>query len=302
MGWFGWLRRRRGAGVREDAPVDAYFQSIGGRRYVVGTPYLLPKDDGEIDRLDFQHYMLRFALRGNYAAPVEDPHRILDVGTGTARWALEMAQYFPDADVIGVDLVEPPVDVGTRPDIRPANYTFVAGNVLEGLPFADASFDLVHQRLLVGALPKVGWPQDVRELARVTRPGGWVELVEAAPVPDGGPALRDLSYWLITACERRGLDALIGPRVGDLLREAGLQGVNYHEARLPIGKYGGRLGVMSETNLIAFLTSIRGLAVMYGLTDERTYNAALEAARGEIARGRYEWPYFVTYGQRPLVG
>jgi hypothetical protein len=40
----------------------------------------------------FQHYLFRFALKGNYAvpleAPVEAPANILDVGTGTGRWVL----------------------------------------------------------------------------------------------------------------------------------------------------------------------------------------------------------------------
>lgn len=297
MRLFGWLRKQKPESGDDDA---SQFRFIGGRRYVVGTPYLLPKDDAEINRLDFQHYMLRFALRGNYAAPIEAPHDILDVGTGTARWAVEMAQYFPEANIFGVDLVEPPVDTGNRPDIRPSNYVFVAANALEGLPFPDESFDFVHQRLLVGALPAAGWPRDVQELARLTRPGGWVELVEAAPVPSGGPALAQLMEWLVVACDRRGLDALVGPKIGGLLTNVGLVAVRYHEVPLPVGSYGGHLGRMTETNLISFLTSIRGLVLSYGLTDGLHFDSALAAARDEIAQGRYVWPYFVTYGQKPL--
>jgi ubiquinone/menaquinone biosynthesis C-methylase UbiE len=307
MRWFGWFRRRPPANDAQSHVVaeDRRFRLIGGRRYVRGSPYLLPKDDAEIHRLDFQHYMLHAALRSNYLAPIGQPRDILDVGTGTGRWALEMALAFPAANIVGVDLVAPPVDAEARkkqqPDIRPDNYAFVTANILERLPFPGMSFDFTHQRLLIGAIPAVRWAEVVGEMVRVTRPGGWVELVEAAPPPDGGPALRALCEWLVVASDKRGLDALVGPKIGGMLQDAGLQAVKYREVDVPIGRYGGRLGALSETNLIAFLTSIRGLVLSYELTDAQQFDAALATARQEIARGRFIWPYFVAYGQRPLT-
>ena len=37
-------------------------------------------------------------------APLVDPKNILDIGTGTGIWAIEMADQHPDATVIGTDL------------------------------------------------------------------------------------------------------------------------------------------------------------------------------------------------------
>jgi ubiquinone/menaquinone biosynthesis C-methylase UbiE len=126
----------------------------------MGLPYALPCDIEEISRLDFQHYMLRYALQGLYFAPLNNPSSILDVGTGTGRWALEMAQFFPRANVIGVDVNPPPADerAATGVDVRPPNYAFTPGNVLEGLPFEDEVFDFVHMRLLFTAIPSDRWP------------------------------------------------------------------------------------------------------------------------------------------------
>jgi len=37
-------------------------------------------------------------------APVKDPRTIIDLGTGTGVWAIDIADKYPDAQVIGVDL------------------------------------------------------------------------------------------------------------------------------------------------------------------------------------------------------
>lgn len=75
---------------------------------------------------------------------------------------METASLFPAANVIGMDLVAPPADA-TQPlghglERRPDNYAFAPGNVPEGLPFAYSSFDFVHQRLLITAVPREWWP------------------------------------------------------------------------------------------------------------------------------------------------
>jgi hypothetical protein len=86
MRWFGWFRRSKP--TEEGAPVAV----IGGRIRKVGIPYVLPADLEEMNRLDFQHFLLRQTFKGNYAAPIGEPQSILDVGSGTGRWAREMAQ------------------------------------------------------------------------------------------------------------------------------------------------------------------------------------------------------------------
>lgn len=65
-------------------------------------------------------------LHGNYAAPIGSPSSILDVGTGTGRWAREMAITFPNANVVGVDVNLSPDDGASSrrtDDLRPPNHT-----------------------------------------------------------------------------------------------------------------------------------------------------------------------------------
>ncbi|KAG8911089.1 hypothetical protein FRC00_007083 [Tulasnella sp. 408] len=65
--------------------------------------------------LDVQHEMLKSAAGGLYLGreavqraltPRADDSvtRVLDLGTGSGKWAIDMAKEFPHADVLGVDL------------------------------------------------------------------------------------------------------------------------------------------------------------------------------------------------------
>ena len=103
------FRSQRRDVVLESVP-DQRFRFFGGRQHLAAMPYPLPKDMDEINRLDFQHFLLRTGLRGNFAAPIGQPTDILDVGCGSGRWAMEVAALFPQGRVIGFDLVPPPDD------------------------------------------------------------------------------------------------------------------------------------------------------------------------------------------------
>src|SRR5260370_21837646 len=104
--------------------------------------------------------------------------KILDVGSGSGIWAQEVAHQFPAASVFGLDLEPPrPLSSAASATSSPPNYHFVQGNVLQGLPFPDDTFDFTHQRMLVVAIPAQDWPRVVQERARVTRPGCLVALL-----------------------------------------------------------------------------------------------------------------------------
>jgi SAM-dependent methyltransferase len=219
--------------------------------------YLFPRHPGEIDRLDVQHYALRLTIGANYVAPIAAPRAILESGSGSGQWAHELCRQFPAALVAGIDV---------RPgkDDRPPNFGFVRGDLLRGLPFADGAFDFVHQRLLVPAIPLSAWAGLVAELARVTRPGGWVELVEADwKVERAGPASERLVELACRLGRTRGMDvdATIFHSLDRCLGDAGLTDVERRLVELPLGDWGGRAGSLMATDYRAAATR---LSEVYG--------------------------------------
>jgi demethylmenaquinone methyltransferase / 2-methoxy-6-polyprenyl-1,4-benzoquinol methylase len=107
----------------------------------------------------------------------DHPARVLDVATGPAGVAIQLAER-TDADVVGVDLTLDMLRQGQRNVAGRAvagRIRLVAGRA-EQLPFADATFDALTFTYL---LRYVDDPQaTLDELARMVRPGGAVASLE----------------------------------------------------------------------------------------------------------------------------
>jgi SAM-dependent methyltransferase len=86
----------------------------------------------------------------------------LDVGTGTGAAALELAERFPNARVVGVDIAPEMVERARQKVRDRANVTFEVWDA-SALPYEAASFDLVTAANMIPFF---------EELARVVRPGG----------------------------------------------------------------------------------------------------------------------------------
>jgi SAM-dependent methyltransferase len=260
--------------------------------------YLLPRDLREIDRLDIQHYAMRETLRANHLAPVERPARILDVGCGTGQWGFEMGRRFDAALVVGLDLVT------GKPD-APPRYRYVRGNSLQGLPFSSDQFDFVHQRFMVTALPLASWQAAVADLVRVTRPGGWVELVDGPWEADQpGPAVKrilELGRPLLAALALDTTDAVYRSLDG-YLRGAGLTNVVRREIALPIGLWGGDVGSLMVTNLRSGVTRVCEVLQARGMLSADETRKLIQDALVEWETGHMAYPVAVAYGRKPAPG
>lgn len=94
-------------------------------------------------RLDRLHIVFRSVLKRNIIAPISaKPRQILDVATGSGAWCIEVADEYPGANVVAIDLL--PIQA-TR---IPLNCEFIVADLNRGLDFDDASLDLVQSRSL----------------------------------------------------------------------------------------------------------------------------------------------------------
>ncbi|MCB8953906.1 MAG: ubiquinone/menaquinone biosynthesis methyltransferase [Ardenticatenales bacterium] len=102
---------------------------------------------------------------------------LLDIATGTGEIALEGLRQVPDLRAVGGDFTLEMMQAGRqRPERR--RIRWVGADTL-ALPFADNTFDAVTSGFLMRNVIDV--PGAFREQMRVTRPGGWVVVLESSP-------------------------------------------------------------------------------------------------------------------------
>jgi SAM-dependent methyltransferase len=114
-----------------------------------------------------QALFARYHLRG--------PLRILDLGCGTGEITRRLADLYPQAHIVGIDILEGNLALARQDS---ANYgariVYEAGDAF-ALQHGDASFDLVVCRHMSQAVPHFDHVLD--EIGRVLRPGGWLHLL-----------------------------------------------------------------------------------------------------------------------------
>jgi SAM-dependent methyltransferase len=221
--------------------------------------------------------------------------QVLDVGTGTARWGIELCWEHPEAVVVGLDLQRGPAE-------HPAGYRHVRGDVLVGLPFLDCSFDLVHQRFLTSGIAVREWPRAVSELVRVTRPGGWVELAEPMVKPRRlGPATRRLGGLLLQQVAALGLDATnaVFRSLDRYLKRAGLEGVERKEFSLPIGEWGGRVGSFMLSDIRAVCSRLCERLCSEGIISPEDATDLIRRCQAEFEERRTVLTIAFAYGRKP---
>ncbi|KAJ5322547.1 hypothetical protein N7452_010836 [Penicillium brevicompactum] len=177
----------------EDSDITSLSSSVldyeyeNGRRYHSNRTgqYMMPNDEEEQDRMDLLHpysWQTRLPLtsprwlmlmKGElYKAPITNPQKILDLGTGTGIWALDIAEKFPAAKVIGNDIS------AIQPSWVAPNVEFIVEDFESEWLYKKDSFDFVHARLLAGCV--ADWSHFFSQVFEHVKPGGYFEIQESA--------------------------------------------------------------------------------------------------------------------------
>ncbi|KAJ5915186.1 hypothetical protein N7454_011298 [Penicillium verhagenii] len=152
------------------------FEYENGRRYCSNRSgnYMMPNDEEEQDRMDLTHHIWLMLLGGElYNAPISSsPQNILDLGTGTGIWAMDIAEKFPGARVTGTDLS--PI----QPNWVAPNVEFIVEDFESEWSHERDYFDFIHARCLAGCV--ADWPSFIGRIFDSVKPGGYFESHESA--------------------------------------------------------------------------------------------------------------------------
>ena len=159
--------------------------------------------------------------------------RILDLGCGTGEITRRLAERYPQATLVGVDILDSNLAVARRDSVAfGARIAYESGDAF-ALAHADASFDLLVCRHMSQAVPD--FAQVLAEITRVLQPGGWLHLLSEdygmlhMPVVARGSQPFDPDrFWnqnAIAFLQGVGCDGRIGRHSPSLLEAAGYRDI-----------------------------------------------------------------------------
>jgi ubiquinone/menaquinone biosynthesis C-methylase UbiE len=264
--------------------------------------YALGRDPAESARLQRQSEELRpdsAALLDRTG--IRPGQAAIDLGCGPSGIIELLAERVsPGGRVVGLDA--DPAHVAMARELARqrglGNVEIVAADAQRtGLP--SGSFDLVHARTLLVTVPRPA--AVVAEMVRLARPGGWVAGLEAdaeySVCYPAHPAWDRLSEIFHASFTRNGADLLIGRRLTELYREAGLEDIGV-EARA--GVYRARDS--RRTVRADLVRSMRPMILEMGLADERELDELDRTVREHLDDPRtVVMPHlsFLAWGRKP---
>jgi SAM-dependent methyltransferase len=205
-----------------------------GRTYPQNSTYKYPNDEREQNHLDIQHHVFLILLDGElFLAPLSsNPQHILDVGTGTGIWAIDAADKYPSASVIGTDLS--PI----QPEWVPANCEFQVYDMNCTWNFKK-KFDLIHCRQLRMTLDE---QKLFQQSLKALKPGGWLEIKQTLLFECGDDTLENtsLARWTKEMADALQLNGTPIDKPKDyeqLMMEAGFDNVQVFIDRLPTNRW-----------------------------------------------------------------
>ncbi|KAI1376688.1 S-adenosyl-L-methionine-dependent methyltransferase, partial [Hypoxylon crocopeplum] len=131
----------------------------------------MPNDDDEQVRLQLINQVYLKTFDGELTSvPLEAPTHILDIGTAVGEWAIDMAELYPDCEVVGTDIS----NIFERR--APQNVYWEIDDAELEWERPPNHYDLIHLRNMSGAFSD--WQHIYRSAFTCIKPGGWIEVLD----------------------------------------------------------------------------------------------------------------------------
>lgn len=195
------------------------------------------------------------AKKSEFVRPVDEStfRKVVDVGCGPMGWTMDFAATHPDAHVYGFDCVDMSPQGSTRQ--MPPNCELVLHDCRKPLPLDEESVDLCVSRFMNVTLTADEYRQMIAHCWRVLKPGGYLEILEMdLIVNNAGPITHVFNQRALNNVQSHGLDPALARHLRTLLpppmdtTQDALMTEVYRS--LPIGLWGGRLGVLFRDDLM----------------------------------------------------
>jgi len=145
------------------------------------------------------HCLFELLFEENIVAPIpSNPTLIVDLGTGSGKWAIDVAEdeKTSSAKVIGIDLSPiQPTDVPENVEFYCEDFIVELHQLDGGRILHESSADLIHSRMVKSGVQEWQWDGLVRRVFHFLKPGvGWAQFTEGTSLSWDGDAVHQSSH------------------------------------------------------------------------------------------------------------
>ncbi|RUS28795.1 hypothetical protein BC938DRAFT_481441 [Jimgerdemannia flammicorona] len=253
------------------------FMWIHGRQY---RNVDRPEAEPELDSLDHECFLWK-AVFGDCASDT---------------WTMEMAKLYPHCELIGINISSTiPSDTDSR------NIVYADSGICDGLPFEDESFDFVMMRTMTLALRRKEWPVIMKEIFRVTKQNGVVQLLEAVGrYVTTDPEAAEFTEKVLMALGAQGQDPLAGERLHRFLADSGFAVIQREKRSVPMGWNCKVDGIMLEDTLRVAMAAKPHLVSGFRGNGEKYENQIRDMLKRYQASNSYV-NFYAAIGRKHIV-
>ncbi|PCG98083.1 Hypothetical protein PENO1_059970 [Penicillium occitanis (nom. inval.)] len=244
----------------------------------------------EAERLELMHLIFTLAADGYlHLAPINwHLQRILDVGCGTGTWCIEMADAYPSAEVVGVELSP------SQPMLVPPNLSLQIDEFDDDWTYSRP-FDYIHARFLAGRIHD--WARLMRQCFENCNSGGWVEF------QDIDALFTSQHESLSQSTASKGEVIYPGPFLAQWMHEAGFINIRVVKRNQPMVSREDaklqQLDLCSETRYHELSTSMKSFANNIRWNQDRENAISNDLMSNDVHGSPVSIDLYIVYGQRP---
>jgi SAM-dependent methyltransferase len=268
---------------------------------------------GELSRLDHQAGLVIDAI-GHLPHELRERRfqKILDLGSGSGRWALDMAYQYPDAEIIGVDISNTLVEYAraraktmSRHNVKFIQFDALEGNLGE---LGKGDYDLVNLRFAVGWVRGLEqWTRLLKRCYLLTAVGGYTVVTEGEGLSTDSPALHRLYEIIVQALRQGGYgfpssgqDLGIASQLGTLLYSSGFSGVTIEGGAINFSFYNPEENMAWRNSFRALIAESSAFFITTGVTTAEELAALSVRVSSELYQEAFSGvgSLFTFYGMR----